>query len=172
VRILGALTAVTPQPGVYAPWGTELIPMRSALAFPALSLALLSAATLTLGQTRGYVVVVNESNPKASIATADLARVFMKTVKRWDDGRPVEPIDQSFESPIRAQFSRAVLGKTAGQVQEFWLRETYSGHEIPPPVRSSDAAVLEFVRGNPGAIGYVAAGASLPSGVKALTVNP
>ncbi len=146
--------------------------MRSALASPALSLALLSAASLTLGQTRGYVVVVNESNPKASIATADLARVFMKTVKRWDDGHPAEPIDQAFESPVRAQFSRAVLGKTTAQVQEFWLRETYSGREIPPAVRGSDAAVLEFVRANPGAVGYVSASASLPSGVKALTVNP
>ena len=146
--------------------------MRSALAIAASSLALVSVAALALGETRGYVVVVNESNPKASIATADLARVFMKTVKRWDNGRPVEPIDQSFESPVRAQFSRAVLGKTSGSCRSHWLRETYSGREIPPPVRGSDAAVLEFVRANPGAIGYVSAGTSLPSGVKALTVNP
>jgi ABC-type phosphate transport system substrate-binding protein len=146
--------------------------MRSALAIAASSLALVTVAVLAIGETRGYIVVVNESNPKTSIATADLARVFLKTVKRWDDGRAVEPIDQSFESPVRAQFSRAVLGKTSGQVQEFWLRETYSGHEIPPAVRGSDTAVLEFVRANPGAIGYVSAGTSLPSGVKALTVNP
>jgi ABC-type phosphate transport system substrate-binding protein len=145
--------------------------MRSALAFPAFSLALVSAAALALGASGGFVVVVNDANPKSSIATADVARLFTKTVKRWDDGRPVEPIDQSFESPIRAQFSRAILGKTAGQVQEFWLRETYSGHEIPPPVRGTDAAVLEFVRANPGAVGYVSAGISLPSGVKVMTVT-
>ena len=146
--------------------------MRSALAIAALSLALVPVAAVASGETRGYVVVVNESNPKASIATADLARVFMKTVKRWDDGRPVEPIDQAFESQVRVAFCRAVLRKTVGQLQDHWLRETFSGREVPPPVRGSDAAVLEFVRANPGAIGYVSAGTSLPSGVKALTVNP
>ncbi len=145
--------------------------MRSAFALPAFSLALLSVVAVALGDTRGYTVVANESNPVSSIATADLARIFMKTVKRWDNGTPVEPIDQSFEAPVRAQFSRAVLGKSSGQVQEYWLRETYSGREIPPPVRGSDAAVLEFVRANPGAIGYVSASTSLPSGVKALTVT-
>ncbi len=146
--------------------------MRSALAIAASSLALVTVAALTLGETRGYVVVVNESNPKTTIATADLARVFMKTVKRWDNGRAIDPIDQSLESPVRAAFSRAVLGKTVGQLQDHWLRETFSGREIPPLVRSSDAAVLEYVRANAGAIGYVSAGTSLPSGVKALTVNP
>ncbi len=146
--------------------------MRSALAIAASSLALVTVATLSLGETRGYVVVVNESNPKATIATADLARMFMKTVKRWDNGRAVDPIDQTLESPVRAAFSRAVLGKTVGQLQDHWLRETFSGREIPPAVRGSDAAVLEYVRANPGAIGYVSAGTSLPSGVKALTVNP
>lgn len=146
--------------------------MRSSLAIAALSLALVPVATLAPGETRGYIVVVNESNPKTSIVTADLARVFMKTVKRWDNGRAVEPIDQPLESQVRAAFSRAVLGKTVGQVQDYWLRETFSGREIPPPVRGSDAAVLEYVRANAGAIGYVSAGTSLPSGVKALTVNP
>ncbi len=146
--------------------------MRSALAAAASSLALVTVAALALGETRGYVVVVNESNPKRVMATADLARVFMKTVKRWDDGRAIEPIDQTLESPVRAAFSRAVLRKTVGQLQDHWLRETFSGREIPPPVRGSDAAVLEYVRANAGAIGYVSAGTSLPSGVKALTVNP
>jgi ABC-type phosphate transport system substrate-binding protein len=146
--------------------------MRSTLSFPALSLALVTAATFALADSRGYVVVVNDSNPISSIATADLARVFLKTVKRWDNGNPVEPIDQSFESQVRAQFSQSVLRKSAVQVQEYWLRETYSGREIPPPVRNSDTGVLEFVRANPGAVGYVSASTSLPAGVKALTVGP
>jgi ABC-type phosphate transport system substrate-binding protein len=42
---------------------------------------------------------------------------------------------------------------------------------VPPPVRPSDSAVLDFVRATPGGIGYVSASASLPSGVKALAVS-
>ncbi len=144
--------------------------MRSTLLLRASSLALLFTAAVAAGDTSGYVVVVNGSNPKSEIRIADLARLFLKTTRRWDNGVPVAPVDQALDSPARARFSNDVLGKTPAQLHEHWLRETFSGREIPPPVRGSDAAVLEYVRGNEGAIGYVSATASLPSGVKALTV--
>ena len=63
-------------------------------------------------------------------------------------GVAIAPVDQSFQSPVRLRFSQDVLGRSPGQMQEYWLRETYSGREVPPPVRDSDAAVLEFVRAN------------------------
>jgi ABC-type phosphate transport system substrate-binding protein len=145
--------------------------MRSAPALAALCVALLSVAALVVADARGYVVVVNESNPKAVLPAEDLARVFKKTVRRWDNGATIEPVDQSFESTVRLRFSQDILGRSPGQMQEYWLRQTYSGREVPPLVRGSDAAVLEFVRANPGAIGYVSASASLPSGVKAVSVS-
>jgi hypothetical protein len=46
----------------------------------------------------------------------------------------------------------------------------FSGREVPPPVRDSDTAVIEYVRANSGAIGYIAPSATLPNGVKPLRV--
>ncbi len=146
--------------------------MRPASALPTAILVFLCAAVIAGGEARGYVVVVNGANPQSSISAADLARVFKKTTRRWESGSSVEPVDQALDSAVRSRFSREILGKTPLQTQEYWLRETYSGREVPPPIRSSDAAVLEYVRGNAGAIGYVSVAASLPSGVKPLTVAP
>jgi hypothetical protein len=42
---------------------------------------------------------------------------------------------------------------------------------MPPPVKSSDAEVLAFVAGMPGAIGYVSVGATIPPNVKVLAVT-
>ncbi len=145
--------------------------MRSARALPALSLALLSAAALSVADARSYVVVVNDSNPANAVAAAELARVFRKTVRQWTNGVSITPVDQSFQSAVRLRFSQDVLGRSPGQMQEYWLRETYSGGEVPPPVRDSDAAVLEFVRANAGAVGYVSSTVGLPAGVKALAIT-
>ncbi len=145
--------------------------MRSARALPALSLALLSAAALSVADARSYLVVVNDSNPANAVAAAELARVFRKTVRQWTNGVSITPVDQSFQSAVRLRFSQDVLGRSPGQMQEYWLRQTYSGGEIPPPVRDSDAAVLEFVRSNAGAVGYVSSTVSLPAGVKALAIT-
>ena len=38
-------------------------------------------------------------------------------------------------------------------------------------IRGTDAAVLDWVRANPGAIGYVSSGATIPAGVKVVDVK-
>jgi ABC-type phosphate transport system substrate-binding protein len=136
------------------------------------SLAVLLSVTALVGaDVNSYVVVVNDSNPTKAVPASELARVFRKTVRQWDNGTMIAPVDQSFQSPVRLRFSQEVLGRSPGQMQQYWLRETYSGREVPPPVRDSDAAVLDFVREHAGAIGYVSPSTSLPPGVKAVAVT-
>jgi len=145
--------------------------MRPALVVSALTLACVAPLAAAPSGSAEYVIVVHEANPVAEIRADDLARLFLRTVRRWESGTAVEPVDQSLSSLLRNRFSREVLGKTPGQLQEYWLRETFSGRELPPPVRASDAAVLDYVRASEGAIGYVSAAASLPLGVKTVVVS-
>jgi ABC-type phosphate transport system substrate-binding protein len=136
-------------------------------------LVALTALPPTFGApTQGspYQVVVNGANPAEAVAVQDLARIFLKTTRRWETGATVQPVDQTLTSPVRQVFTREVLGQTTGQLQEYWLRQTFSGRDVPPPVRPSDSAVLEYVRGSAGAIGYVSGDLALPAGVKAVTV--
>jgi hypothetical protein len=54
-------------------------------------------------------------------------------------------------------------------VQSFWQEVVFSGRGEPPPERSSDAAVIAFVRANPNAVGYI--GEATPAdSVRVITV--
>ncbi len=56
-------------------------------------------------------------------------------------------------------------------MESFWQQQIFSGKDVPPEKKKSDAEVIEFVSANPGAIGYVSVSASLGDGVKAVSVS-
>lgn len=118
-----------------------------------------------------FVVVVNESNPATSITRDELSKVFLKKITVWRNKQPVVVVDQGDKSPVRLQFTRSVHRREITSVQSYWQQQIFAGRAVPPQVRATDAEVLAFVAGNPSAVGYVSAGAALPAGVKALTVQ-
>jgi hypothetical protein len=56
-------------------------------------------------------------------------------------------------------------------IAEFWRQQIFSGRNVPPVEKASDSEVLEFVRSNPGAIGYVSSSTSPAPDVKVVVVN-
>jgi ABC-type phosphate transport system substrate-binding protein len=131
------------------------------------SIALLPAAA----SSAAVKVVVHGSNPVTAITKAKTADLFLKRVTRWDNGRVVTPVDLSEKSPARAAFSRELMGKEVAWVKSYWQKMIFSGRATPPVELSSDAEVLDLVRGNQDAIGYVSETAAIPAGVRALTVS-
>ena len=142
------------------------------LALPVAAVAALAAHALPAGaQEGGYVVIVNEANPLASIPRQELVDIFMKRLALWpNDGGVVHPVDQPANAPVRDAFSRGVHGKPATAVASWWGQQMFSGRATPPPQRPNDRAVIEFVRGDASAVGYVTAG-SAPPDVKVLRVT-
>ena len=139
------------------------------LAGCALALMVLSAAAQA-PNARSYVVIINAANPTSSLTDAEIAKLFLKRKLRWDNGRPVVPVDQRSGSAIRASFSIDILRKKPSAVANYWQQQIFSAREVPPVEKSSDQAVIEFVQSNPDAIGYVAASTVLGSGVKTVDV--
>jgi len=115
-------------------------------------------------------LVVNATNSVSQLSPDEVARLFLKKVRTWPDGRMAAPVDQSSTSPVRAQFGKEILRLTLGQQKEYWLAQTLSGRELPPRALEGDAAVLDFVGTQTGAIAYVSARTELPPTVKALKV--
>ena len=122
-------------------------------------------------QAQEFQVVVNAGSDVASISADELSKIFQKKARKLPSGESAKPVDQDKDAGVREAFSNAVLGRSAGQMESWWQQQIFSGKEVPPEKKSSDAEVLEYVRANPGAIGYVSAGAALGSGVKAVTVS-
>lgn len=131
------------------------------------SIALLSATAAGAA----VKVVVHGSNPVATVTKAKAADLFLKRVTRWDNGRTVTPVDLAEKTPARAAFSKELLGKEVAWVKSYWQKMIFSGRATPPVELSSDAEVLDLVRGNQDAIGYVSDTATLPTGVRALTIS-
>ncbi len=119
----------------------------------------------------GFAVVVHAANPAAALPREQVARLFMRKLRRWPDGAPAEPVDLAPGAPARDAFTRAVLGKSVGTVRAYWQQRIFSGAEVPPPEKPDDAAVLAYVRTHPAAVAYVSDAAALPSGVRELAVT-
>ena len=128
------------------------------------------AATSTAAPQPTYRLVASRANPVASLPRAEAARMFLKKVTSWADGRPVAAIDQERNSPVRQAFSRDVHQRDADSIAAHWQTLVFAGRDVPPPIAKSDAEVLAFVRANPGAIGYVSGDVDV-EGVKVLTLR-
>lgn len=118
-----------------------------------------------------FVVVVNALHAGTAIRREELSNIFLRRAERWGDGRPIEAADQSLRSEVRAAFSRHVLHLEPGAVLQYWQSRLQRGTGLrPPPVKKSDAEVIEWVGGAVGRIGYVAPGVALGERVKAVSV--
>jgi ABC-type phosphate transport system substrate-binding protein len=122
-------------------------------------------------QAAGVKVVVHTTNALDSITKAKVAELFLKRVTRWENGRAVTPVDQSEKNAARGVFTKEILGKEVLWVKSYWQKMIFSGRATPPAELSSDNEVLELIRTSTDAIGYVSDTATIPAGVKTLTVE-
>jgi len=142
-----------------------------ACAVPLFAAALAGGRPATVVAQESFVVIVNASNSVSSLTRAQVADIFMKRLTEWPGGGgAIRPVDLPAVSPVRDAFSRAIHGRSGSAVASFWGQQLFSGRGTPPPQRPADRGVVEFVRGDAGAIGYVSAG-GVPPDVKVLRVQ-
>lgn len=137
-----------------------------------IAVALLAGTVLITGtaQAASYKLIVNNSVSVNSLSKKAVSDLFLKKATKWESGAAVTPVDQLDSSNTREGFSKAVHGKTAAAVKSYWNQQIFSGRDVPPVEKKSDAEVLAFVRSTTGAIGYVSEAASA-EGVRVVTVN-
>lgn len=106
-----------------------------------------------------FKVIVHPDNPVRSMSQDFLAQAFFKQTMRWDNGETIEPVDLPLSTRTREEFSIRILKRSVLAVRAYWLQRIFSGRQVPPLELDSDAAVVQFVLGAPGAVGYVSAAA-------------
>ena len=140
--------------------------------FPKIVLMAILVLTLGLAQeatAADYQVIVNESNPISTIEADAVRRIMLRKTTRWDHGAMAQPIDRTQDASVRETFSKEVLRKSVSAIKAYWQTQIFSGRGVPPAELESNASVIEYVRRNPGAIGYVRAGTAT-RGVKVIEV--
>ena len=118
----------------------------------------------------GFQIVIHSSSPISSMPQEAVSRLFLKKDTTWSTGSEVLPVDQARDSTVRNAFSEAIHGRGTTQIQHYWQQQLFSGAAVPPPELASDTAVIDFVKDNPGAIGYVSQGVGV-QGLKVLRLS-
>ena len=117
-----------------------------------------------------YRVIVNPDNPITSISKSTVSKILLKTQTAWSNGNRIMPVDLRASSRVRDTMSRAVHGRSAVVIKNWWNQQIFAGKGVPPPEVATDAKVVAYVLANPGALGYVSADANLGD-VKVVTVT-
>jgi ABC-type phosphate transport system substrate-binding protein len=121
-------------------------------------LALLLAAAVAAPAFAGDLAVIVHADRRAQLDRDDLAQIYLRKRRFWDDGGRIVPVNRESSSAARAAFVRHVFGADARQLVFYWNRQYYLGI-LPPATLASDEAVKRFVAREPLAIGYVDADA-------------
>jgi len=101
------------------------------------------------------VVIVNAANPVRSMSAEEVAALYLARSRNFPSGELALVFDQPRESALRQRFFKLVANMAIGQVNTYWSRLMFSGQEMPPQSLPGEQAVIDIVRRNPGAIGYV-----------------
>jgi hypothetical protein len=123
-----------------------------------------------LAQAAEFKLVAHPAVPEARLSAADCSRIFLKKHGRWADGKTIVPVDLTIVSPVRQGFTQEIHKRPMSAIEAYWQRMLFTGQGVPPVVLNGDAEVLDYVKGHPGAIGYVSAKATT-EGVKLLELD-
>lgn len=140
--------------------------MKRALTLAALSFLVWTGAA----EAASFKVIVNRAVKSDAFTKQQVSDLFLKKTAKWADGTAVAAVDQPDSSPVREAFSKEIHGKPASAVKSYWNKQIFSGRDLPPLEKKTDAEVVAYVRATAGAIGYVAENAET-DGVRIVTVR-
>ena len=143
---------------------------RAILAVIIFSLFFSSGLLFAQDSSKEFVVIVNKSNSVKSLSKSQVSRMFLKKVFTWKDGEPVKPIDLVPGSKVRQAFSQDIHGRNVYSIKNYWQQMIFAGRDAPPLEKNTDAEIIDYVKSNPNAIGYVSSKAPLDD-VNAISIS-
>ena len=126
--------------------------MRRASILLCTAMALLLPAP-AVPEEHALAIVVHPART-AALGIEDVAHIFLRKRRFWDDGAPIVALHRELGTAARASFSRRVLRADPGQLRAYWDQQYFAGI-FPPSVLSSGAAVKRYVAADRAAIGYI-----------------
>lgn len=108
------------------------------------------------------VVVVNAKSEVGHLSRDDVVNIYLGRYRMLPDGAgqlqsalTVKPLDYPASSAERAAFYERLVNKSVAEINAYWARLLFSGQSSPPLAMPDAATVLDMVRTNPTAIGYL-----------------
>ena len=100
-------------------------------------------------------VVVSSQSPVRTLAQKDVLALYTGRTRTVPGGEPATPLDQQRDGTVRADFYQALTGMDIARINSYWARLHFTGQVQPPQAVGDDGAVIQRLRVDPGAVGYV-----------------
>lgn len=125
-------------------------------------LALLLLAPVSGGLLAGppqpstvIAIVTHKKSPVSNLTRAELRDIFLKRRQVWPSGATIVPINSSLDSPLKKAFDQQVLGMSAQELGNYWVKEAVTGRSTPPRRVGTSALAKQLVAAVPGAVTYL-----------------
>lgn len=121
---------------------------------------------LALPAHADIVVIAHPDCPVQTLSSQHISDLYLGRIRSLD-GTPLVAVDHPRDSELRSRFFHSLNGMDLRRVNAYWARLQFSGDIQPPRSLPDSKTVIEIVRRNPAAIGYVEASA-VPANVRVL----
>lgn len=111
-----------------------------------------------VGQVQAEIAVIVNSSNSAEVSQDAVSRIFLGKMKSFPGGAKAAPVNLAETTNTRSRFDNELLGKSPSQMKAYWSSLIFTGRATPIPTVESDAAVINTVKSDPKAIGYVDSG--------------
>ena len=135
-----------------------------------LAFLLIASASMFAAKAQAQAIVIANPGVKSSeVSKSDLRDVFTGAASSLKDGSRVTPVLLK-SGAAHDEFLSEYIGKNDTDFRASWRSLVFSGQATMPKSLDGEAAVVDFVAHNSGAIGYI--GKATPhEGVKVLGVK-
>lgn len=114
------------------------------------------------------LVIVNVKNNSSSMDKTEVSGLYLGRYQAFKDGSLALPFDSPAEGETRKEFYNKLTGKSVSYINAYWARILFTGRATPPRQLDNDQMMIDMVKENPSAIGYVNSNAKLDKRVKVM----
>ena len=125
---------------------------------------------LIIGTAHADVLIIANKNVKDSVITkADLKEIFLGKKVQWTDNTKIRFVTLKESDPHKT-FLKTYINKSAKQYSNYWRKMVFTGKGKIPKSFATNAAMIKYVSGTSGAIGYIGS-STKPANVKTINVR-
>lgn len=131
--------------------------------------AVAAALLATAAAAADAIFIAHPDAPSTQLPREDVKNILLGNRTKWEAGQVIK-LAVLTEGAAHESVMQGILGRTPDQFDKFWKKQVFTGKGVMPVQFKTDAEIVGYVAANPGAFGYVTAGATL-QGVKEVTLQ-
>jgi hypothetical protein len=116
---------------------------------------LLVLASWALSARADFYIVVSATNPQPALSQKAAVDLFMGRRRAFDNGDFALVFDLPRGTEMRDVFYLSLTGMSPAQLNSYWSRLMFSGQSMPPQSLPNEAAMVDIIKRNPSAVGWL-----------------